>query len=141
MTATDVHDALSAMYSEGNGDVRTAKRVGRENVIPDNELDQGAALTALTVEEEKKLIRKVDWRLIPLLVMLYLVKKLDESNVSQARIMNKGTERNILTQLGVTSNQYGMVTVLYTTEAGMFPGIILQLSYWYRPDEIAVRLM
>jgi hypothetical protein len=26
-------------------------------------------------------------------------------------------------------------------EAGMFPGIILQLSYWYRPDEIAVRLM
>jgi hypothetical protein len=27
------------------------------------------------------------------------------------------------------------------TEAGMFPGIILQLSYWYRPDEIAVRLM
>ena len=23
----------------------------------------------------------------------------------------------------------------------MFPGIILQLSYWYRPDEIAVRLI
>ncbi|KAH7153649.1 major facilitator superfamily domain-containing protein [Dactylonectria macrodidyma] len=110
--------------------------------------------------------------------------------------MNKGTDRNILTQLGVTSDQYGLVTVLYTvpyivaevpsnlllkkfkpsrwqsrimlswgivtactaavsslgglytcrfllglTEAGMFPGIILQLSYWYRPDEIAVRLI
>jgi hypothetical protein len=26
-------------------------------------------------------------------------------------------------------------------EAGMFPAIILQLSYWYRPDEIAVRLV
>lgn len=27
------------------------------------------------------------------------------------------------------------------TEAGMFPAIILQLTYWYRPDEIAVRLV
>lgn len=26
-------------------------------------------------------------------------------------------------------------------EAGMFPAIILQLTYWYRPDEIAVRLV
>ncbi|GJC85396.1 hypothetical protein ColLi_08234 [Colletotrichum liriopes] len=148
MTADNIQDAQSAIYSACNGDVRTAKRVGKENIVPDDattlsnsELARGAALTALTVEEEKKLIRKVDWRLIPLLAMLYLVKKLDESNVSQARIMNKGTERNILAQLGVTSDQYGMVTVLYTTEAGMFPGIILQLSYWYRPDEIAVRLM
>jgi hypothetical protein len=31
--------------------------------------------------------------------------------------------------------------ILSQTEAGMFPGIILQLSYWYRPDEIAVRLI
>lgn len=23
----------------------------------------------------------------------------------------------------------------------MFPGLILQLSYWYRPDEIAVRVI
>lgn len=23
----------------------------------------------------------------------------------------------------------------------MFPGVILQLSYWYRPDEMSVRLL
>ncbi|GJD04331.1 pantothenate transporter [Colletotrichum higginsianum] len=226
MSVKNVHDASSAIHPETHDELRTVKRANKDDIVPDDattlsdsELAREAALTALTVEEEKKLIRKVDWRLIPLLAMLYLVKKLDESNVgllklnatpfrpstppralsepvSQARIMNKGTERNILTQLDVTSDQYGMVTVLYTvpyilaeipsnlllkrfkpsrwqsrimlswgivtactaavhnlgglyacrfllglTEAGMFPGIILQLSYWYRPDEIAVRLM
>ncbi|KAK6225635.1 hypothetical protein QIS74_01682 [Colletotrichum tabaci] len=203
MGVKNVHDASTAIHPETHDELRTVKRANKDDIVPDDattlsdsELAREAALTALTVEEEKKLIRKVDWRLIPLLAMLYLVKKLDESNVSQARIMNKGTERNILTQLDVTSDQYGMVTVLYTvpyilaeipsnlllkrfkpsrwqsrimlswgivtactaavhnlgglyacrfllglTEAGMFPGIILQLSYWYRPDEIAVRLM
>ena len=26
-------------------------------------------------------------------------------------------------------------------EAGMFPGVILQMCYWYRPDEMARRLL
>lgn len=51
-----------------------------EDII-DYELDREAALTALTVEEERKLIRRVDWRLVPLLCLLYLMKKIDENNV------------------------------------------------------------
>ncbi|KAI1845466.1 hypothetical protein JX266_008324 [Neoarthrinium moseri] len=105
--------------------------------IADPDTERKKALTALTAEEEKKLIRRIDWRLIPLLALLYVMKKLDESNVSNARIMNKGTPRAILTQLNISSDEYGMITVLYTvpyilaeTEAGMFPGIILQLTYW-----------
>lgn len=31
-----------------------------------------------------------------------------------ARIMNKGTNENILTQLGITSDQFVMITILYT---------------------------
>lgn len=26
-------------------------------------------------------------------------------------------------------------------EAGMFPGVVLQMCYWYRPDEMSVRLL
>ncbi|KAL4942262.1 hypothetical protein BDV06DRAFT_211994 [Aspergillus oleicola] len=174
---------------------RTGKNVGAE-VVGEDEISREAALTALTVDEERDLIRRVDWRLIPLLCMLYLMKKIDENNAANAKIMNKGTDRNILTQLGITSDQFSMITVLYTvpyilaeipsnlvlkkvkphiwqsrimlswglvtactaavknlgglyavrfmlglTEAGMFPAIILQMTYWYRPDEIAVRLV
>ncbi|KAL2847871.1 major facilitator superfamily domain-containing protein [Aspergillus pseudoustus] len=181
---------------------KTGKRVDKQvgvvynGPMVDDEVAREAALTALTAEEEKKLIRRIDWRLVPLLCLLYLMKKIDETNATNARIMNRGTDRNILTQLNITSDQFGMITVLYTVpyilaevpsnlilkrvspsrlqsrimitwgiitactaavsnlaglyaarfmlglaEAGMFPAIILQLSYWYRPDEIAVRLV
>jgi hypothetical protein len=33
--------------------------------------------------------------------------------LSNARIMNKGTDHNIMTQLGMTSDEYNLVTVLY----------------------------
>lgn len=75
--------ATTAEYSN----FKTAKRSGRTFVpddlttTSDDEISREAALTALTAEEERKLLQKVDWRLIPLLCMLYLVKKLDESNV------------------------------------------------------------
>ncbi|KAL4947486.1 major facilitator superfamily domain-containing protein [Aspergillus filifer] len=90
-----------------------AKRTGKD--VDDETVDnfsREAALTALTAEEERKLIRRMDWRLVPLLCMLYLMKKIDENN--PASIINKGTDRNILTQLGITSDQFSMITVLYT---------------------------
>ena len=36
---------------------------------------------------------------------------------SNARIMNEGTDQNIMTQLGITSNEYNLVTVLYYVRA------------------------
>ncbi|KAJ5639955.1 uncharacterized protein N7484_007817 [Penicillium longicatenatum] len=160
----------------------------------DSELMSGRTL--LTAEEEKKLLRKIDWRLMTLCSLIFMFKNLDSNNASNARIMNKGTDQNIMTQLGITSNEYNLVTVLYyipyivleapsnlllkrfspskwqsrimvswgvalmcnaavknkgglfTTrfllglaEAGQFPGVILQMTYWYRPDEMSLRLL
>ncbi|KAI5357936.1 Putative major facilitator superfamily, MFS transporter superfamily [Septoria linicola] len=127
---------------------------------------------------------------------MFLLKNLDADNISNARIMNKGTDQNIMTQLGMSSDAYTLLTVLYyipyivleapsnlllkrakpsvwqsrimmtwgivlcchvactnkagiyaarailgAAEAGMFPGVILQMTYWYRPDEMSVRLL
>ncbi|KAI1364587.1 pantothenate transporter [Xylaria arbuscula] len=154
------------------------------------------ARTYLTAEEEKNLIRRIDWHLMPLCSIMFLFKNLDVDNVSNARIMNKGTPDNILTQLNITSDQFALVTVLYyipyivfeapsnlllkrfspsrwlarimltwgivlalhvpvsnkeglytvrfflgLAEAGMFPGVILLMTYWYRPDEMSLRLL
>lgn len=57
----------------------------------DEEISPETALTALTAAEERKLIRKVDWRLLPLLSMLYLMKKIDENNVSTQRFFGQLT--------------------------------------------------
>ncbi|KAJ4401495.1 hypothetical protein N0V91_007929 [Didymella pomorum] len=154
------------------------------------------ARTLLTAEEEKKLMRRIDWRLMTLCSIMFLLKNIDADNVSNARIMNKGTSGNIMTELGMTSNEYNWVATIYyipyivaeapsnllikrvlpsrwqsrimitwgistachaaaasksglytarfflgLMEAGMFPGVILQMCYWYRPDEMSVRLL
>jgi hypothetical protein len=67
----------------------------------------------LTAEEEKALMRRVDWRLMSICSLLFLMKNLDADNISNARIMNKGTDRNIMTELNMTSDQYNLLTVFY----------------------------
>lgn len=39
------------------------------------------ARAILNAEEEKRLIRRVDWHLLPLLAVMYMVKTIDASNV------------------------------------------------------------
>lgn len=79
--AQDAHPRVEYNFMTAK---RSGKSAARDNIPSTNEseISREEALTALTADEERKLLRKVDWRLIPLLCMLYLVKKLDESNVS-----------------------------------------------------------
>ena len=67
----------------------------------------------LTAAEEKALMRRVDWRMMTICSMLFLLKNIDADNISNARIMNRGTPHNIMNQLNMTSDQYGLLTVLY----------------------------
>ncbi|KAJ3959530.1 hypothetical protein N0V92_003846 [Colletotrichum tropicale] len=99
------------------------------------------ARSLLTAAEEKALMRRVDFRIMTICSLLFLMKNIDADNISNARIMNKGTSRNIMTQLDMTSDEYNLLNVLYYFEAGMFPGVILQMTYWYRPDEMSIRLL
>jgi hypothetical protein len=52
----------------------------------------------------KKLLRKVDFRLLPLLVMMYLLNFLDRSNLAQARL---GTLEE---DLGMTGTDFNLAT-------------------------------
>ncbi|OOQ88394.1 pantothenate transporter [Penicillium brasilianum] len=165
-------------------------------LIPGYDADLMSARATLSSAEEKKLLRRIDWHLIPLLAVMYMLKSIDFTNVSYARTMDKGTPYNIMTELKMTSNQYNLVTTLYYIpyiiaeapsnlllkgvrpsvwqarimvswgivlcchaavtnrqglyavrfflglfEAGLWPGMLVHLCYWYRPDEIAPRIV
>lgn len=56
---------------------------------------------------EKALLRKIDWRLLPAVGILYLLSFLDRSNVANARI------EGLATDLGMTGNQYLTGLTLY----------------------------
>ncbi|KAA8642883.1 hypothetical protein EYZ11_007795 [Aspergillus tanneri] len=167
-----------------------------QRLIPGYDANLMRARAALSSDEEKQVLRRIDWHLIPLLAVMYMVKTIDSNNVSNARVMDKGTPQNILTELRITSNQYNLVMTLYYIpyilaeapsnlllkgvrpsvwqarimiswgivlcchaavtnrqglyivrfflglfEAGLWPGMLLQLCYWYRPDEMAPRIV
>ncbi|KAF2731715.1 MFS general substrate transporter [Polyplosphaeria fusca] len=154
-----------------SGSAATEENLGK--TIDGFDPERMGARTLLTAQEEKRLLRKIDWRLMSLCSVMFLLKNIDADNVSNARIMNRGTDRNIMRQLGMTSDEYNLVATLYYSrimvtwgiatachaavknkeglyaarfflglfEAGMFPGVILQMCYWYRPDEMSVRLL
>lgn len=44
--------------------------------------DRMRARALLTYEEEKKLLRRIDWHIMPLCAIMFLLKNLDSSNVS-----------------------------------------------------------
>ena len=69
--------------------------------------------TLLSAQEENALLRRVDWRIMPVCSLLFLLKNIDADNISNARIMNKGTDRNIMTELNMTSDQYNLLNVLH----------------------------
>lgn len=69
--------------------------------------------TLLSAQEEKALLRRIDWRIMTVCSILFLLKNIDADNISNARIMNRGTDRNIMTELKMTSDQYNLLNVLY----------------------------
>lgn len=57
----------------------------RENKLENGAFYDGAASDispTLSGAEEKKLLRRIDWRLLPLLAAMYVIKTIDAQNVS-----------------------------------------------------------
>ncbi|KAM0321913.1 hypothetical protein ACHAQA_009810 [Verticillium albo-atrum] len=81
-----------------------------EDVFSDgNETSRTASLTTSEVDE-KKLVRKVDLHLIPLVMLLYLMSFLDRVNIGNARLYNLEED------LGLVGNQFQVaVSILFVT--------------------------
>ncbi|EIW53164.1 MFS general substrate transporter [Trametes versicolor FP-101664 SS1] len=60
----------------------------------------------LTAEEERLLWRKIDLRLLPILIIMYLVASIDRSNIGNAKL------QGLLTQLNLTGDQYNVALVM-----------------------------
>jgi hypothetical protein len=97
--------------------VRRGQEVSDDTFSTDSiegyEAEQMRARALLTYEEEKKLLRRIDWHIMPLCSIAFLLKNIDFTNVSNVRIMNTGTHQNILTQLGMTADEFNFVSTIY----------------------------
>lgn len=74
--------------------------------IPGYDADLMSARATLSSGEEKKLLRRIDWHLIPLLAVMYMLKSVDFTNVGSYLDRNLRIEANI-DGPGVLCQNYG----------------------------------
>ncbi|KAL4937238.1 hypothetical protein BDV06DRAFT_216033 [Aspergillus oleicola] len=80
----------------------------KETRVPD--MDSSSDISAIDAKAEKKLIRKMDFYIIPFVVLLYLFSFLDRVNIGNARLY--GLEED----LGLVGDQYQVaVSILFVT--------------------------
>ena len=103
------------MAEKANNAVRYVDNVTPPQELQDNKLDRFVtgrsdipdSIASLSPEErriaEKKLVRRIDFRLLPMLVMMYIMNYLDRNNIAAARLTGK---KGLQKDLGMTDTQY-----------------------------------
>ncbi|OXH22188.1 high-affinity nicotinic acid transporter [Cryptococcus neoformans] len=74
------------------------------------DVEEEPAIEDIDYSEEKRILRKIDWNLIPVFGALYMMSFLDRSNIGNANLTTFSTD------LGLVNNQFGAATsVVYAT--------------------------
>lgn len=71
-------------------------------------------IPVLTPEQEKKLWRKIDLRIVPILSLMYLLAFIDRGNIGNAKL------EGIVTQLDLTGNRFNITLVLFVIPYCLF---------------------
>ncbi|KAJ9656357.1 hypothetical protein H2198_005040 [Neophaeococcomyces mojaviensis] len=70
-------------------------------------LRQGHDVPVMKPEDERRLKRKVDWRIVPLMLACYLLQYLDKTLINYANVM--GLQKDT----GITGNQYSQLAMIF----------------------------
>jgi hypothetical protein len=79
----------------------------------DSETYRRSFLSRFTAEDDKRIMRKVDSRFLLLMGFMYLIKQIDYTNAASIKVLQVGTDRNVMTELGMTANDYNWLTSFY----------------------------
>jgi hypothetical protein len=90
-------------FTEEKGKVEALERINSDDSAVINE----QRLNAFTPEEQKKILRKVDYRLIPVLGCMYCVSLMDRTNLGVAMVAGMGVD------LKLTGERYSLVVLLF----------------------------
>lgn len=71
----------------------------------DSESFPEASINSEDRDKEKKLLRKIDWRIVPWIFCLYFLSVEDRSNVGYAMTMNKAENHTLADTAGLTPQQ------------------------------------
>ncbi|KAF2015069.1 MFS general substrate transporter [Aaosphaeria arxii CBS 175.79] len=87
----------------------TAKDVELDEPSPYRNLspEDAALMRSYEGERGRKVVRKIDYRLVPVMAVLYLLAHIDRGNIGNAKI--EGMDKD----LGLTGNQYNIASTIF----------------------------
>ncbi|CAG8657153.1 26132_t:CDS:2, partial [Dentiscutata erythropus] len=99
-------------------------------------------ITSISSVEEKKLLKKLDLRIIPLLTLIFTLNFLDRVNIGNARLAHLERDLNLT---GVEFNWclgifFFARFLLGVFESGLFPAIVFYITKWYTRSERSYRI-
>ena len=92
---------IMANYGEEKGNVSALERIESDSSA------SNAAINRFTPEQQKKIIRRVDLRLIPTLGCMYCVSLMDRTNLGVAMVAGMGVD------LKLTGERYSLIVLLF----------------------------
>jgi MFS family permease len=81
---------------------------------------QTLQLQTINQARQKDLVRKYDIRIIPLAAGIYLLCYLDRSNIGNAKVLNKVTGDDLLTETKMTAYQYTIALMVFLIAYALF---------------------
>ncbi|KAL8290147.1 hypothetical protein RQP46_003086 [Phenoliferia psychrophenolica] len=133
------------MSTKEDMDIDTKRGEGGDPVVEVSS-DSTSAEGGFSRMEEKRLLRKLDWSLLPCLAMMYLCNALDKGNLGNAKTV--GIDKD----LHLVGNQYYLIVMVFygelffirillgIFESAMLPGVVFYLSTFYTRIELAGRV-
>ncbi|RYP73560.1 hypothetical protein DL769_004195 [Monosporascus sp. CRB-8-3] len=116
--------------------------MGEKPAATEGELVDYTGTKKKTDPVEIALVRKLDWRIMPTLCIMYFLNYVDRNAIAQARLNGLEDDLNMTgSQFNTTVSMYGASSfMLGITEAPFYPGATYMLSIFYTRKEVASRI-
>ncbi|KAK5096549.1 hypothetical protein LTS08_007422 [Lithohypha guttulata] len=103
---TDIEGTLPDSLSEPENVVGEVKDVANADAALEF-LQQGGDIPPMTAMDERRLKRKIDWRVVPLLFACYILQYLDKTLINYANVMGLQRDTNI------NGDQYSQLAMIF----------------------------
>lgn len=127
MAEPDTHALHRQPTEKGHTDA-IEEAVSRDHTLAYGGDDTLPAPPILSVQEERRLWRRIDARLVPMTSILYLCSFVDRSNIGNAKL------QGLLTQLDLDGNKYNIALTLYFVSFDVFAIFANLLTKKARPS-------
>lgn len=94
-------------------DISEHKSPAAEVTTKDPQSEKAQFLSQFTAEDDRRIMRKVDRRVLLLMGIMYLLKQIDFTNAASVKVLQVGEPSNIMTELQMSTNDYNWTQTIY----------------------------